>query len=60
MYVEGNVEARSRKHFCRGKAISSTYFKFVLLASGIQHARRIQHNAICVLTGSTMFFCIIL
>jgi hypothetical protein len=26
MYVQRDTEARSRNHFCRGKAISITYF----------------------------------
>jgi hypothetical protein len=40
MYVEGNIEARSRKHCYSGKAISITYSEFVSVALVIQHAIR--------------------
>ena len=35
-----NIEARSREHCCRGKAISITYSECVFVASVIQYARR--------------------
>ena len=33
------IEARSRNHFCRGKAISITYSECVFAALVIQHAK---------------------
>jgi hypothetical protein len=42
MYVQRNIEARSRNHFCRGKAISVTYSKCVSVALVIQHATRMR------------------
>jgi hypothetical protein len=32
MYVWRNIEARSRKHFCRGKAIIIKYDEYVSVA----------------------------
>jgi hypothetical protein len=58
MYVELNIEARSRNNFCSGKAISITYFSvygWVYMRVGaracecvpvgfhIQHATRMRH-----------------
>jgi hypothetical protein len=37
-----NIEARSRNHCCRGKAISITYSQCVTVALVIQHARRMR------------------
>ena len=34
-----DTEARSRTHFCRGKAISNTYSECVSVALVIQHAK---------------------
>jgi hypothetical protein len=42
MYVQRNIEARSRNHCCRGKAISITYFECVSLALVTQHAKLIR------------------
>jgi hypothetical protein len=39
-YVQRNIEARSRNHCCRAKAISITYFECVSVALVIQHAKR--------------------
>jgi hypothetical protein len=37
-----NIEARSRKHCCRGKAVSITHSECVSVALVIQHAMRIH------------------
>jgi hypothetical protein len=38
-----NIEARSRNHFCREKAIRITYSEYVSVALVIQHAKRMRH-----------------
>jgi hypothetical protein len=45
------MEARSRNHFCCGKAVSVTYFGGVFVALGIPHAMRMRHVYICGLAG---------
>jgi len=50
------VKARSRNHCCSGKAISITYSECVIVALGIQHAKRMLHIIICSLTSSTIPF----
>jgi hypothetical protein len=42
MYILRNTEARSRNHYCRGKAISITYSECVFVALVIQHATRMS------------------
>ena len=37
-----NVEARSRNHYCRGKAMSITYSECVSVALVIRHAKRMR------------------
>jgi hypothetical protein len=56
-----NMVARSRNHFCRGKAIRITYSECVSVALVIQHAKRMHHVifVICSLSDSTVFFHII-
>jgi len=39
IYSQSIVEAHSRKHFCRGKAIIMTYSECVSVAFVIQHAK---------------------
>ena len=56
MYVERQTEARSRNHFCSGKAISITYSEYVFVALDVQHAMRMRHIFICGLPRSTIFF----
>jgi len=56
-----NMEARSRNRYCRGKAISSKYYKRVcILALLIRHANRIFlrpfNIVICGLPDYTKFF----
>jgi hypothetical protein len=42
VYVERNVELRSRNHCCLGKATSITHSERVFVALVIQHAKRIR------------------
>jgi hypothetical protein len=42
MYVERNIEARSAKHCCGGKAVSITYSECVSVALVIQHTMRMR------------------
>jgi hypothetical protein len=39
---KGNINARSRNHCCRGKAISITYSECVSVDGVIQHAKRMR------------------
>jgi hypothetical protein len=48
--IHVTLSARSRNHCCRGKAMGITYFKYVPVALGIQHAKRIRG-----LSSSTIF-----
>jgi len=54
-----NIEGPPHNHCCRGKAISTTYYDYVLIALGIQHAKHMRHIVICGLPPSTIFFHII-
>jgi hypothetical protein len=47
MYVESNIETRSRNHCCSGKAMSITYSLCVSVALIIRHAMRMRHVVIC-------------
>jgi hypothetical protein len=42
MYVERNIEARSRHYFSRGKAKSITYSECVSVALVAQHTKRMR------------------
>jgi len=53
MYVWRNIEARSRKHCCRGQAV---IILSVFVDLSIQHALRMRYIVICVMSGSTKFF----
>ena len=56
VYVQRNIEERSRNHCCSGKAIKITYSECVFVTLGIQHAKRMRHFIICGLSRSTIFF----
>jgi len=49
------LRARSCIHFCSGKT-SITYFEYMFVTIGIQHAMRIRHVIICGLPCCTIFF----
>jgi hypothetical protein len=55
-----NIEARSRNHCCRGKAVSITYSQGVFVALVVQHAKRMRRiilsSVVCL---ATIFFHII-
>ena len=58
MYVERNIEERSRNHCCSGKEINVTYSEFVPVAVVIQHAirmRRIILSPVACLYGCRVF-----
>jgi hypothetical protein len=42
MYVLRKIEACSCNHYCRGKAISITYFECVFVALVIEHVKRMH------------------
>ena len=54
-----NIEARSRNHCCRGKAVSITYSGCVFVDLGTEHTTRIRRIVICGLSGCTASFHII-
>ena len=49
------MEARSRNHWCSGKAVSITHSEYMSLALVTQHATRMRHIVIYDLSGSTIF-----
>jgi hypothetical protein len=63
MYVYRNSDERWCNHCNCGKAISITYSECVSVALVIQHAKRIRRivlSVVCVLSGCTLFFHIII
>jgi hypothetical protein len=59
MYVQRNIEARSRE-YCRSEnATTITYSECAFVGWGIQYAMHMPHTVVCVLSGSTIFFHII-
>jgi len=58
MYVQRNIDLRSRNHRCRGQALNIKYY--VCLYSRLIHlackARASYYIVICGLCGSTIFF----
>jgi hypothetical protein len=60
MIVQQNVEARSRNHCCRGKAITITYWVDVCnLSYPARNAHVPYYIVVCGLVGSAAFFYII-
>jgi hypothetical protein len=57
MYAKQNVEARSRNHCCRGKAISIIYSECVCCLSYPAHTAHAPYYIVtCGLSGCTIFF----
>jgi hypothetical protein len=56
MYVERDIQVRSCKHCCSGKAISITYSECISVALNIQQEMHMRHIAICGLPRSITFF----
>jgi hypothetical protein len=57
MYVQRNIESRSRNRCCSGRAISIAYCERVLfVAFDIQRAMHKRHIIISCLSGSTNIF----
>jgi hypothetical protein len=56
MYVERNIDHRSRNRCCSGKTIIITYCEFMFVALVIQHAMRKRHIVICGLPLYNIFF----
>ena len=51
-----NIEARSCKHCCSGKALIITYCKCDFGVLDIEHVMRMHHIVICGLPRSITFF----
>ena len=43
MYVEYNIEARTRNESCGGKTVSISYSEYVSVALFIQHSTRMRY-----------------
>jgi hypothetical protein len=57
MYVERNIEERSRNHFCRGKTVSIKYSECVSLVLVIQHAKGMRRIILsCVASTALPYF----
>ena len=55
MYIKGNMEARSRNHCCRGKAISNKYDECVFLLRYPVPNAHAPYFVICSLSDSITF-----
>jgi hypothetical protein len=55
VYAQRNIQARSRKHCCSGKAISTTYSECVYVALLSHHALRVHHLVIRGLSEFIIF-----
>ena len=57
MYLQRNIEARSRNHCCHGKAVSVTYSECVCVALVIQYVTRMLHIILsCVACLAVPYF----
>jgi hypothetical protein len=58
MYVQRNIEARSRNHCCRGKAKFIKYYECVIVALVTQHTSTMStlHVIVYGLLGLPYFF----
>ena len=59
MYLQRNIEARSRDHDCSGQAMSITICVCVFVAVGIRHAMRVRHIVVWGLPRSQTFLHIV-
>jgi len=55
-----SIEAHLRNHCCCRKVLNISYSEHVSVALGTQDAKCMHSTAICGLSGSTIFFHIIL
>jgi len=56
MYVQRNIAAHSCEYSHSENAKSITYSDCVFVGWGIQHAMRMPHTVVCVLSGCTISF----
>ena len=56
VYNVRNTGACAFNRFCSGRALSITYYEFVFVVLRIQGEKRMRHNVICGLSGSSVFF----
>jgi hypothetical protein len=54
------TQARLCNHSYSGKAISATHSECLFVVLGIQRAMRMRHVAICGMSGSVVFFYILI
>ena len=59
MYHNVTLRLLCTNHYCRGKAISTTYPEFVSVSLVSQLSKRMRRIVICGLSGPTIFFQII-
>ena len=54
MYVQRNVQTRSRNHWFRGKTISITYFECLSVGSVIQHEKHMRRIILSSVTCTSL------
>jgi hypothetical protein len=54
--IERNSEARSRKHFCRGKEISIAYSQCVFVTVVIQHVKHVCRITLSPVAGMAVLY----
>jgi len=62
MYIQCKIEARSRNHCCRGKAMSIKYYDCVSVAIAMQRAKLLGRTillSVCGLSDRTIYFHVI-